>query len=406
MLAALLPAIGGTPGFLDQVRALLRKADLDGLVDELSDDAPEDGDPGLLDAARSAYLQRIIAGRLDDALSPLARTAARPLSISELPLPPDAVASLLAVPEPEALARLDECVTYGLLQRFDGDEPDHPPLYQPPGLLCPWLAAPDRLSADEARRVHHHLAGFWRRPFEAERESELRVPFMGELEACRLHAELGDDRATLQWASLWLAHHLTTISEWWRARQLLEAIPEGEREAVTLHNLASIDLELGEYESARRGFESALAIRRDLGERAGVAETFHQLGGLAYLMGRQEEGVRLVALCWIIDQSIGHGDAGSDLQTLAGLCQALGYDQERFDAMVEEAIAAYQSDGGRGLIEQAFRGEGGQRRGDGVRGDQRGRMVPTTSTRTGTPAMVSGRASSGAGGWPRLIFRP
>ena len=71
-------------------------------------------------------------------------------------------------------------------------------------------------------------------------------------------------------------------------------------------------------------------------------------------MGRNHDGARLIAICFLIDKAIGHGDAQSDFRTLAGLCQSLGYDQARFDAVLEEAGREYQRDRGRALIERAL----------------------------------------------------
>ena len=71
-------------------------------------------------------------------------------------------------------------------------------------------------------------------------------------------------------------------------------------------------------------------------------------------MGRNHDGARLIAICYLLDKAIGHGDAESDFRTLNGLCQSLGYDQARIDAVLEEAGREYQRDRGRALIERAL----------------------------------------------------
>ena len=53
--------LGGTPGFLENVRRVLRTADPDALLDDL-----EGASPGILSEAREEYFQRIIATRLYD----------------------------------------------------------------------------------------------------------------------------------------------------------------------------------------------------------------------------------------------------------------------------------------------------------------------------------------------------
>lgn len=79
-------------------------------------------------------------------------------------------------------------------------------------------------------------------------------------------------------------------------------------------------------------------------------------------MGRGHVGARLVAICWMIDRDIGHGDAESDFRALSSLCSELSYEQRQFDEMLKEAAAAYQADRGHSLIKRAFAvsGEGGK----------------------------------------------
>jgi hypothetical protein len=79
------------------------------------------------------------------------------------------------------------------------------------------------------------------------------------------------------------------------------------------------------------------------------------LGQLAAKQGRLPEDTRFVAICYLIDQSIGHGDQESDLQVLLEMASNLGYTQEQFDAMLQEVVTSYQSDDGGELIRNAFR---------------------------------------------------
>jgi tetratricopeptide (TPR) repeat protein len=384
-LHSLFQAFGGTPGFLDKVRTLLRKADLDALRDDLEGIAPGD-----LSKARESYFQWMIARRLFEALPPEARVVASRLAVSELPLPVDGVAETVEA-EPEALEpSLNACVAFGLLQRFD--EADLPSLYHPPGLLRPWLSDPDRLPEQDARAIDRRLAAFWRSCFERRRASELRVPINVALDACRVHAWRGEDIPVFRWATVRLGNALERRSEWFAARALLNEIPDDAHdaeslrslaslesslgawkaardllrralessgddragEAVTWHELATIDLREGDHASARDKFARSLAIEQAIGNRAGEAVTFSQLGCLAYSSGHEHDGVRLVAICALIGQAIGHGDTESVFRYLAGLCERLGYDQARFDAVMEDAIEEYRRDRGWALIQRTF----------------------------------------------------
>jgi tetratricopeptide (TPR) repeat protein len=139
-----------------------------------------------------------------------------------------------------------------------------------------------------------------------------------------------------------------------RALQMRQALGDRAGEASTWHQLATIDLNEGDYVSAREKCARALRIKQAIGDRAGEAAALYQLGFVALKMGRGDTGARLVAICWLIGQSIGHEDTEGDFRALSGLCSELGYDQAQFDAMLAEAVAAYEADGGRELIERAF----------------------------------------------------
>jgi tetratricopeptide (TPR) repeat protein len=328
--------LGGTPGFLENVRRVLRTADPDALIEDL-----EDVSRGILSVARESYYQRIIATRLYDALSPEARHMISRLAISELPLPIDGVMRITGSDESLAGSSLGAAFAFGLLQRFG--EPDLPSLYHPPGLLRPWLADPDRLPEAEASLVHQHLAAFWRSSFEAGRVAELRVLNEVELRVCRSHAERGEDAATFQWATLQLALMLEGRVEWSAARMLLEQIPESElsadcllalssvevslgewkaarvhlerahsllpdktrEKAFTWHNLATIDLNEGDLVSAREKFGRSLKMRQALGDRAGQAATWHQLATIDLNEGNYKSAREKFANCLLIRQRLG-----------------------------------------------------------------------------------------------------
>jgi tetratricopeptide (TPR) repeat protein len=136
--------------------------------------------------------------------------------------------------------------------------------------------------------------------------------------------------------------------------EMSQQIGDRAGEAVTLHQLASIDLNEGNYKEAREKFIKVLEMRQQIGDRAGEATTFYQIGFTAFKSGKLVEGMRLVALCFLIDQSIGHGETQSDLQMLSQMAAQLNYTQEQFDAMFKEVIEEYQKDRGWALIRAAF----------------------------------------------------
>ena len=139
-----------------------------------------------------------------------------------------------------------------------------------------------------------------------------------------------------------------------KALTMRQQIGDRAGEAVTLHQLATIDVNVGDYDSAREKFQKSLEINQQIGNRAIEAVTLSQLGFMAYQSGRVVEGIRLVALYFIISNSIGHTHAKTASNMLTQMAAQLSYTQEQLQAMLGEVIEAYKADRGRGLVEAAF----------------------------------------------------
>ncbi len=294
----LFKVLGGTPGFLLQLRTLLQKADVEELLDEL-----EGGDPGRLEQARRVYLHKILAIRLFENLTPNAQRTTCQLGLSELPLPLDGVATIAELDEPTALAHLTTALNYGLAQRLD--EPELPSLYQCPGLLRPWLATRDLLHPADVTSTQGRLGRFWRSSYEADREGELRTPIEVELTTAREHARQGDDMPTFQWATRCLTNPLIRRSQWGEARSLLEEIPEPDRDGSTWHALATIDVNRGDYEAAAEKFGRSLAMKQSLGDRAGEAATWHNLATIDLNRGDYEAAAEKFGRALDMRQKVG-----------------------------------------------------------------------------------------------------
>ena len=67
--------------------------------------------------------------------------------------------------------------------------------------------------------------------------------------------------------------------------------------------------------------------------------------------------MRLMAVAFLISNTIGHNDAKTIAENFATLCGMLGIDQAQRDAILREAASDYQKDRGQGLIERAFGGD-------------------------------------------------
>ncbi|HKI35040.1 MAG TPA: tetratricopeptide repeat protein [Gemmataceae bacterium] len=269
LVGGLYRLLGGTPGFLEQVRTVLRTADADGLADDpLGEELP-------LEEKRQRYYERLFLPQLYAALPSAGQQLASRLAVSELPLPPEALAGLLGSDEGAAVSAAEAGVAYGLVQAFR--EEGLPTLYQPPGLVRPWLAAQQRLGSAERRAADGFLARFWRQSYEGDREIALRVPIDVELMVSRTHAQRGNDGEVFRWATMRLAGRLRSRSEWQQARALLEEVPREDRDGPCWHGLATLDVHEGSYAAAREKFGQALTTCQALGDRAGEAATWHNL---------------------------------------------------------------------------------------------------------------------------------
>jgi tetratricopeptide (TPR) repeat protein len=141
----------------------------------------------------------------------------------------------------------------------------------------------------------------------------------------------------------------------WHQRSIDASTGSNRKEvAVAMHGIASIDLYKGDYEAARENFEKVMKIMQQIGDRAGEAAIFYQLGILVWEQGWSLEGLRLVALACIIDSSIGHADAKLDFEALTCMALELKYTQGQTESILKEVVEAYKEDRGQGLIDATF----------------------------------------------------
>jgi tetratricopeptide (TPR) repeat protein len=138
------------------------------------------------------------------------------------------------------------------------------------------------------------------------------------------------------------------------AMKIIQQISDHVGEASILSNLASIDMIKGDRNSAREELEKAIEIAQQIGDRAGEATAFQQLGILAQGEGRGREGMKLVALGWLINSSIHHVDAQDDAKILSIMASELGYTKRMIKAVMKKVAEAYKKDQGEGLIKAAF----------------------------------------------------
>jgi tetratricopeptide (TPR) repeat protein len=93
----------------------------------------------------------------------------------------------------------------------------------------------------------------------------------------------------------WLNDLFERSGHWDLRRRALEnglkaATPGTRDEAALRHNLGVLAQDTGDYGQARQFYQESLRIKEELGDRAGVAQTLHQLGMLAQAAGGLRPG--------------------------------------------------------------------------------------------------------------------
>lgn len=244
--------LGGTPGYLESARVVLRTASAAELRRDL-----DAGAAGELARTREAHLQRVFVEDLWSRLAEPARAVVARLAVSELPLPVEAVARLALASVVEVQEALDAAAALGLAHAFPSS--GRPTLHHPPRLLLRWLREPARLAGPEARAAHRELAAFWRESFEARRERDLCASPDAQLETCRHHARAGGASEVSAWAAVTSARRLAANGELASAREVLLALAERERDAEAWGALADVEQALGDGAGARRHLDRALA---------------------------------------------------------------------------------------------------------------------------------------------------
>jgi len=139
-----------------------------------------------------------------------------------------------------------------------------------------------------------------------------------------------------------------------KGMKILQQIGDVQGEASTLHNLSVIDFRQSNYRSASEKLVKSLKIYQQIGDRANEGSAFHQLGIVSSKRGHLREGIRLVATCYLIINSIGHEKRQLSFESLCQMASDLDYSKESFEAMLKEVSDSYAKDRGWSLIRAAF----------------------------------------------------
>ena len=73
-----------------------------------------------------------------------------------------------------------------------------------------------------------------------------------------------------------------------------------------------------DYDTAEQHYQAALTINEELGDRAGIATTYHQLGNLAYLRGDYDTAEQRFLAALAIQRNSATGPASPPPTTASG----------------------------------------------------------------------------------------
>ncbi|MEA2602862.1 MAG: hypothetical protein QOF89_3854, partial [Acidobacteriota bacterium] len=166
------------------------------------------------------------------------------------------------------------------------------------GLLAPmedfyfvhrWTAtALLRQYSEKGQEAHHRAARYWR--WRVDNVPQSREQDIEEyLQARHHHREAGEIDAAVK-VTEWVCSQLRTWGanrrEEQLCREVLSWVPEKSPAAATFtHGLGMVSQDRGDYEQALEWYQKSLRIFEELGNRAGMASSYHQLGMVAQHRG-------------------------------------------------------------------------------------------------------------------------
>lgn len=377
---------GTAPRFLEQIRAALRQfpvEDLRALLTNPTETAGVELELSQPETSLIESLMRWLYGRLSSASQQALCRAA----LCDIPASLPMLSALGHVSIEQARAYTQEWHLCGLIAEVGED------LWSVPRWLRRWLLAPDRFNTEDHRAAHGELAALLIALEHESREQTLGLSWFdcllearrhslaaGELcqaraLTCRLSDVLGrwgldDDLEDLNQDLLayelhptpmrWIGQTYAMRGDFETARHWFERtlVVAGDRQpaaaADVWRTLAALDLKHGSTRSARLKLENALVLWQQIGDHAGEATTFAQLGVLAAQLGEPEPALRLMVLSALLFRRIDHANLRQVKSWMQRLATMLGYSHVQVRCLVRQVIAEYRESHGWSLLHAAF----------------------------------------------------
>ena len=131
--------------------------------------------------------------------------------------------------------------------------------------------------------------------------------------------------------------------------------PQSANAAAGTHQLGLIAQLRGDYAQAEQRYHAALTLNEELGNRAGIATSYGQLGVLRTAQGRPTEGIPYTVSAFAIHFELESPDVSLDLSWLAKQRQEVG--EEHFAEILSNLL---DSDSARVVIDAVNAMERGQ----------------------------------------------
>lgn len=206
-----------------------------------------------------------------------------------------------------------------------------------------WTASrlAERAASEELEDTHRRAARYWRWHY-AKAPQSREQDMLDLLEARHHHHQAGElAEATL--VTEWVCSQLETWGAYRREEQLIHELlgwlPErSEKAAASYHHLGIIAQNRGDYDQALDGYRKSLLIKEELGNRAGMAKSYSNIGALFTERGEPAEAIPLNLRGLAIHLELGSPGVRINLHWLRRQREQLG--DERFRAILSEHLDA------------------------------------------------------------------
>jgi tetratricopeptide (TPR) repeat protein len=222
-----------------------------------------------------------------------------------------------------------------------------------------WTAAAleTRSSPAELTGAHRKAAAYWR--WRVRVWPQTRAEDVGQLLEARFHHHAAGDLDDALDANRQACRQLRTWGAWTTVRQLqAEALgwvpPRSSHAAHIRSQLGMLAQDRGDYGAAEDHSQAALAIREEIGDRAGIAVTYHQLGMLAHRRGDYDTAEQRYQASLTIDEEIGdRAGIAASYHQLGMLAQDRG-DYDTAEQRYQTSLAIKEEIGNRAGVAMTY----------------------------------------------------